>query len=85
MGGTFGEPGSFQTLLFRQFLVKSGNFRQKRTVSGNPCAPAFGPKGPKIEKNKDCPPGLKFSSGIENFKPATRQSPFFAGRSEGRD
>ena len=41
------------------------------------------PKGPKIEKIQDRPPGLKISSGIEIFKRATRQSPIFVGNSEG--
>ena len=44
----------------------------------SPCAPAD-PKGPKIEKIEDRPPGLKISSGIEIFKRATRQSPIFCG------
>ena len=37
------------------------------------------PKGPKIKKFQDRPPGLKFSSGIENFKRATRQTPILRG------
>ena len=37
------------------------------------------PKGPKIEKIQDRPPGLKFSIEIENFKRATQQTPFFCG------
>ena len=37
------------------------------------------PKGPKIEKIQDRPPGLKFSIEIENFKRATRQTPIFCG------
>ena len=37
------------------------------------------PKGPKIEKNQDRPPGLKFSSG------APTKHVFFVGNSEGRD
>ena len=37
------------------------------------------PKGPKIEKIQDRPPGLKFSSEIEIFKRATRQTPIFCG------
>ena len=32
-------------------------------------------KGPKIEKIQDRPPGLKFSSEIENFKRAAHQTP----------
>ena len=43
------------------------------------------PKGPKIEKIQDRPPGLKVSSKIENFKRATHQTPIFVGNSEGRD
>ena len=35
------------------------------------------PKGPKIEKFQDRPPGLKFSSEIENFKQAAHQTPIF--------
>ena len=38
--------------------------------------------GPKTEKIQDRDPGLKNSSGIENFKRATRQTPFFVGNSE---
>ena len=41
------------------------------------------PKGPKIEKFQDCPPGLKFSIEIEIFKRATHQTPIFVGNSEG--
>ena len=41
------------------------------------------PKGPKIEKIQDRPPGLKFSIEIEIFKRATRQTPIFVGNSEG--
>ena len=41
------------------------------------------PKGPKIEKIKDRPPGLKFSIEIEIFKRATHQTPIFVGNSEG--
>ena len=43
------------------------------------------PKGPKIEKIQDRPPGLKFSSEIENFKRASHQTPIFVGNSRGRD
>ena len=43
------------------------------------------PKGPKIEKIQDRPPGLKFSSEIEKFKRAAHQTLFFVGNSEGRD
>ena len=35
------------------------------------------PKGPKIEKIQDRPPGLKFSIEIEKFKRATQQTPIF--------
>ena len=38
------------------------------------------PKGPKIEKIQDRPPGLKFSSAIENFKRAAHQTPIFCGK-----
>ena len=37
----------------------------------------FNPKGPKIEKIKNRPPGLKFSIEIEIFKRATRRPPNF--------
>ena len=37
------------------------------------------PKGPKIEKIQDRPPGLKFSSEIETFKRVTHQTPIFVG------
>ena len=37
------------------------------------------PKGPKIEKIQDRPPGLKFSIEIENFKRATQQTPILWG------
>ena len=43
------------------------------------------PKGPKIEKIQDRPPGLKFSIEIEIFKRATQQTPIFVGNSEGQD
>ena len=43
------------------------------------------PKGPKIEKIQDRPPGLNFSSEIENFKRATCQTLIFVGNSEGQD
>ena len=32
-----------------------------------------------IQKNKDRPPGLKFSSEVENFKRATHQTLLFGG------
>ena len=41
------------------------------------------PKGPKIEKIQDRPPGLKFSIEIEIFKRATHQTLIFVGNSEG--
>ena len=41
------------------------------------------PKGPKIEKIQDRPPGLKFSIEIEIFRRAARQTPIFVGNSEG--
>ena len=41
------------------------------------------PKGPKIEKFQDRPPGLQFSIEIEFFKRATHQTPIFVGNSEG--
>ena len=37
------------------------------------------PKGPKIEKIQDRPPGLKFSISIENFNLDTQQTPIFCG------
>ena len=37
------------------------------------------PKGPKIKKIQDRPPGLKFSSETENFNPAAHQNPIFCG------
>ena len=37
------------------------------------------PKGPKIQKIQDRPPGLKFSSEIENFKRTAHQTPIFFG------
>ena len=43
------------------------------------------PEGPNLEKIQDHPPGLKFSSEIEDFKRATHQTPIFVGNSEGRD
>ena len=43
------------------------------------------PKGPKLEKIQDLPPGLKISSEIEIFKRATPQGPTFCGNAEGRD
>ena len=46
-------------------------------VSANTLQPPPYPKGPKIEKIQDRPPGLKFSIEIENFKRATQQTPIF--------
>ena len=43
------------------------------------------PKGPKIEKIQDCPPGLKFSSEIDNFQASRPPNPFFVGNYEGQD
>ena len=48
------------------------------------------PKGPKIEKkNQGRPPGLTFSSEIDNFKRAAHQTPILCwggeGNSEGQD
>ena len=43
------------------------------------------PKGPKIEKIQDRPPGLKFSIEIENSKRAAHQTRNFVGMSEGQD
>ena len=43
------------------------------------------PKGPKIEKIQDRPPGLKFSIEIENFNPDPQQPLLFVGNSEGQD
>ena len=37
------------------------------------------PKGPRIEKIQDRPPGLKFSIEIENFNLDTQQTPIFCG------
>ena len=75
-------------------IIKVPHFRANRPCFGlvwlggvysnrNPRAPF--PKGPKIEKIQDCPPGLKISSEIENFKRAARQTPIFVGNSEGQD
>ena len=54
-------------------------------AGGVPVAPpeSLYPKGPKIEKIQDRPPGLKFSIEIEIFKRAARQTPIFVGNSEG--
>ena len=41
------------------------------------------PKGPKIEKIQDHPPGLKISIEIEIFERATHQTPILVGNSEG--
>ena len=35
------------------------------------------PRGPKIEKIQDRPPGLKILIEIENFKRAAHQTPIF--------
>ena len=44
------------------------------------------PKGPKIQKIQDLPPGLEISSEIDNFKRATHQGlKFSVGNSQGRD
>ena len=37
------------------------------------------PKGPKIEKIQDRPPGLKFSIEIENFNLDPQQTPIICG------
>ena len=60
-------------LLSRQFLRFRAAFNQKIVF----------PKGPKIEKIQDRPPGLKFSIEIEIFKRAACQTPIFVGNSEG--
>ena len=53
------------------------------------CVIGNDPKGPKIEKTQDCPPGVKFSIEIENIKRATQQKKkknyFFVGHPEGQD
>ena len=46
---------------------------------GIPLPCLFNPEGPKIEKIQDRPPGLKFSSEIENFKRAAQHTPIFCG------
>ena len=58
-------------------------FRNVRAIHANRLKPAIRnsqfPKGPKIEKIQDRPPGLNFSIEIENFKRATHQTPIFCG------
>ena len=43
------------------------------------------PKGPKIEKIQDRPPGLKFSIEIEISISTPSKPLFFVGNSEGQD
>ena len=62
-------PGPWTTLRFW------GDTPGDRGTEGSKTPPT--PKGPKIEKIQDRPPGLKFSSEIENFKRATHQTPIF--------
>ena len=68
--------------------IKANRFPNRssnRTRRRHKAAPEYcwlSPKGPKIEKFQDRPPGLKFSIEIENFKRATQQTPvFFVGNS----
>ena len=74
-----------KTSLPIQFLVLRGGGGEscggRRGGGGGKCQ--FYPKGPKIEKIQDRPPGLKFSSEIENFssEPPTRTL-FSVGNSE---
>ena len=56
--------------------------RQRGNGQRGNCPKKF-PKGPKIEKFQDRPPGLKFSIEIEIFKRATHQTLIFVGNSEG--
>ena len=55
--------------LFRGAVFRHGGGALKQPI----------PKGPKIEKIQDRPPGLKFSIEIENFNPDTQQTPIFLG------
>ena len=59
-------------VVLRNVDIRAENFRC-------PCWEEKAPNGPKIEKNQDRPPGLKFSSEIEDFKRATHQTPKFFG------
>ena len=63
--------------LFWFLLKTNGRSRSKSEQIG--AFPKTIPKGPKIEKIQDRPPGLKFSIEIENFKRATQQTPIFCG------
>ena len=55
------------------------NFEISVSDSARKGALPYIPKGPKIEKIQDRPPGLKISIEIENFKRATQQTPIFCG------
>ena len=70
-----GEWGRISGELFGLFL----GVCLSPTLCSKP--PKNSPKGPKIEKNQDRPPGLKFS--FEIFKRAIHQAPIFVGNSEG--
>ena len=63
----------FYELWFKQgcnfFLLTIGSFLHNGTF----------PKGPKIEKIQDRPPGLKFSIEIENFNLDPQQTPIICG------
>ena len=52
---------------------------------GSTMSPRRDPKGPKIEKIQDRPPGFKFSVEIENFNLDPQQPLLFVGNSEGQD
>ena len=52
--------------------------RAQLEVRGEQKAPE-NPKGPKIEKIQDRPPGLKFSIEIEDFNLDPQQTPIICG------
>ena len=67
-----------------QYLSRAGKIRDgETTIKIKFCVfegrGLGGPKGPKIEKIQDCPPGLKFSIEIENFNLDPQQTPIFCG------
>ena len=83
MHGVVGwEDGSMPTRGQRlQFNTHTHLMQSMWRLSGKHAA--RGPKGPKIEKIKTSPPGLKLSSGNEIFKRAAHRC--FVENSQGRD
>ena len=61
-------------------MLKSlGKKRTRQLLRSLFSDPLPDPKGPKIEKIQDRPPGLKFSIEIEIFNLDPQQTPIFCG------